>query len=83
MRDSQENSRLGTWIAPHGGQVFFTYKYTINNTNLIINDITVETNQCAGLSDGESNQTLSFKVEIDKLSFTPHGETTFTIDRLQ
>lgn len=108
---NQENSLVGTWKAPQGGQVFAflangTYlmldpigdtmsevpcggagvelgKYTINNTNLLIHSISVDTNQCAGLSDEGNNQTLPFKVEANRLSFTPQGEETFTIDRVQ
>lgn len=58
-------------------------KYTINNNTLMIHDVSVDTNGCAGLSDNQSNSNIPFSVQGDTFTLSPEGEGSFGFTRIQ
>lgn len=65
-----------------GGPGVEVGQYKVSGSTLMIHSISIDTNGCAGLSDNKQNLNLNFKIDGNKMLFTPPGEGTFSLDRL-
>lgn len=82
MLDPIGDDQVEVSDSPCGGAGIESGKYTINGSNLIIHDVSIDTNDCAGLSDNQQGQTLPFSIQGNEFQFSPASEGTFTINRI-